>query len=106
MGNNLGIQDIPSEPSTGDGSTSGDALHFAKYGLHFGGRGLGRARIGGVTRAVTAPAASGLLRGVSVGLRTSENATILHGGIWKDEVALHVAIGQDGKGKQIGGLAS
>ena len=99
VGNNLGIQDIPSESSTGDGSTSDSALHFAKYGIHFGGRGFGRARIGGVTKAVTAPASSGLLKGVSVGLRTSENAAILNGGIWKDEVALHVAIGQAGKGK-------
>ena len=101
VGNNLGIQDIPSESSTGDGSTSDSVVHFAKYGIHFGGRGLGRARIGGVTKAVTAPASSGLLKGVSVGLRTSENATILNGGIWKDEVALHVAIGQAGKGKWI-----
>ena len=99
VGNNLGIQDISSEPSTGDGSASGDSLHFAKYGIHFGGRGLGRARIGGVTKAVTAPISSGLLKGVSVGLRTGENATILNGGIWKDEVALHVVIGQDGKGE-------
>lgn len=100
VGNNLGIQDISSEPSTGDGSSDGDVLRFAKYGLHFGSRGLERARIGGVTKAVTAPASSGgLLRGVSVGLRTNENATILNGGIWKDDVALHVTIGQDGKGE-------
>lgn len=108
FGNNLGILDISSEPSTGDGSPGSKAnaldaqkdLHSAKYGVHFGGRGFGRARIGGVTRAITAPIfGGGVLQGVSVGLRTSENATILGGGIWKDEVALHFAIGQEAKGK-------
>ncbi|EQB50733.1 hypothetical protein CGLO_09796 [Colletotrichum gloeosporioides Cg-14] len=107
FGNNIGILDISSEPSTGDGSPGrkGNALnerkdlHFAKYGVHFGGRGFGRARLGGVTKAVTAPIfGGGLLQGVSVGLRTAENATVLGGGIWKDEVALHVAIGQEAKG--------
>ncbi|KAJ0341717.1 hypothetical protein COL154_007776 [Colletotrichum chrysophilum] len=106
FGNNIGILDISSEPSTGDGSPGrkGNALnerkdlHFAKYGVHFGGRGFGRARLGGVTRAVTAPIfGGGLLQGVSVGLRTAENATVLGGGIWKNEVALHVAIGQEAK---------
>ncbi|KAI8172337.1 hypothetical protein K4K51_011224 [Colletotrichum sp. SAR 10_75] len=106
FGNNIGILDISSEPSTGDGSPGrkGNALnerkdiHFAKYGVHFGGRGFGRARLGGVTRAVTAPIfGGGLLQGVSIGLRTAENATVLGGGVWKDEVALHVAIGQEAK---------
>ncbi|KAH0438757.1 hypothetical protein CcaCcLH18_03189 [Colletotrichum camelliae] len=107
FGNNIGILDISSEPNTGDGSPGrkGNALnerkdlHFAKYGVHFGGRGFGRARLGGVTKAVTAPIfGGGLLQGVSVGLRTAENATVLGGGIWKYEVALHVAIGQEAKG--------
>ncbi|OHW90077.1 carbohydrate esterase family 9 protein [Colletotrichum incanum] len=107
FGNNIGIIDIPSEPSTGDGSNGrkGNALneqkdlHFAKYGVHFGGRGFGRARIGGVTKAITAPVfAGGVIQGVSVGLRTNENATVLGGGIWKDEIALHFAVGQEGKG--------
>ncbi|KAJ0161710.1 hypothetical protein CTA2_5709 [Colletotrichum tanaceti] len=107
FGNNIGIVDIASEPSTGDGSPgrNGNALneqrdlHFAKYGVHFGGRGFGRARVGGVTKANTAPVfGGGALQGVSVGLRTGENATVLGGGIWKDEVALHFAIGQEAKG--------
>ncbi|KAG0155647.1 hypothetical protein PDIDSM_2820 [Penicillium digitatum] len=103
FGNKLGIQSIPSESSTGDGSgsKSGDALnedktlHFAKYGVHLDGKGLARARIGGVTRAVTAPLhGGGVAQGVSVGLRMSKDATILDNGIWKDDVALHLVIGQ------------
>lgn len=108
FGNNIGIVDIPSEPSTGDGSSGGKSnalnqqkdLHFAKYGVHFGGRGFGRARVGGVTKAITTPiSGGGALQGVSVGLRTNENATILGGGIWKNDVALHFAVGQEAKGK-------
>ncbi|KXH68906.1 amidohydrolase [Colletotrichum salicis] len=76
FGNNIGILDISSEPATGDGSPGSkvnalDAqkhLHFAKYGVHFGGRGFGRARIGGVTRAVTAPVfVGGVLQGEAKG---------------------------------------
>lgn len=107
FGNNIGIQSIPSESSTGDGSAakSGDALneqkavHFAKYGVHFLGRAFTRARIGGVTRAISAPhSGASIIQGVSVGIRTSVNATILSGGIWKDDVALHFTIGQAAKG--------
>ncbi|TDZ29972.1 hypothetical protein C8035_v003550 [Colletotrichum spinosum] len=107
FGNNIGILDISSEPSTGDGSPGRKAnalnplkdLHFAKYGAHFGGRGFGRARVGGVTKAITAPIfAGGAIQGVSVGLRTGENTIVLRGGIWKDEVALHFVLGQEAKG--------
>lgn len=107
FGNNFGIQEIPSETSTGDGSAghSGDLLdeaksvHFAKYGVHLHGRAFDRARIGGVTRAVSPPHGSGVVQGVSVGIRTGPNVTILDKGIWKDDVALHIAVGQDAKGE-------
>lgn len=100
VGNSLGIQDIPSEPSTGDGTNRGTAIHFAKYGVHLDSRGFARARIGGVTKAITPPSSVGnLFKGVSVGLRTSESATILDGAIFQDKVALHVNIGQESKGK-------
>ncbi|KAB8227596.1 uncharacterized protein BDW43DRAFT_242444 [Aspergillus alliaceus] len=108
FGNNLGIEAIPSEDSTADGSAGkgGDSLnekkslHFAKYGVHLHGRAFTRARLGGVTKVITAPRfTGGILQGVSVGLRTSESATILEDGIWKDDVALHLAIGQSAKGK-------
>ncbi|KAH7126027.1 hypothetical protein EDB81DRAFT_860673 [Dactylonectria macrodidyma] len=106
FGNKLGIQSIPSETSTGDGSAgkAGDALneqkrlHYAKYGVHLHGKAFTRARIGGVTKAVTVPLfGGGIIQGVSVGLRVGENGTILDN-IWKDDVALHLAIGQSAKG--------
>ncbi|KAB8210940.1 hypothetical protein BDV34DRAFT_235981 [Aspergillus parasiticus] len=94
FGNNIGIQDIPSEESTGDGSSSKGtdalngqkSLHFAKYGVHLHGRAFTRAKIGGVTKVITAPRSNGgIIQGVSVGIRTSETATILNNGIWKDD---------------------
>ncbi|OJJ07672.1 hypothetical protein ASPVEDRAFT_142292 [Aspergillus versicolor CBS 583.65] len=104
FGNNLGIQEIPSEPSTGDGSAghSGDLLdennvHFAKYSAHLHGRAFNRARIGGVTKAVSPPHGSGVIQGVSVGIRTGQNVTILDKGVWSDDVALHLAVGQNAR---------
>ncbi|KAL4778303.1 hypothetical protein BJX76DRAFT_362867 [Aspergillus varians] len=105
FGNDLGIQAIPSESSTGDGVSgkSGDVLneartvHFAKYGVHLHGLAFDRARIGGVTKAVSPPHGSGVVRGVSVGVRTGPGATILDGGVWKEDVALHLVVGQGAK---------
>ncbi|RAH69774.1 amidohydrolase [Aspergillus aculeatinus CBS 121060] len=106
FGNKLGIEDIASEPSTGAGKDVKGAadplneqksVHFAKYGVHLGGRAFGRAQIGGVTKAVTPPLSAGIIQGVSVGLRTHEQATILDGGIWKDDVALHFTVGQSAR---------
>ncbi|CAG8213187.1 unnamed protein product [Penicillium olsonii] len=115
FGNNLGIQSISSETSTGDGpgAKDGDALnekktlHFAKYGVHLHDRALARARIGGVTRAITAPFhGGGITQGVSVGLRTSINATILDNGIWQDNVALHLVIGQGARSAETPSVSS
>ncbi|KAJ9301850.1 hypothetical protein DTO271G3_716 [Paecilomyces variotii] len=103
----LGLVEIPSEKSTSDGPVSPklDPLNpenvvYAKYGVHPEGRALDRARIGGVTRAVTAPIPDGFLSGVSVGIKTGENRTILDGGIFQDDVALHFVVGQESKGSE------
>ncbi|KAL4788813.1 hypothetical protein BDV19DRAFT_397964 [Aspergillus venezuelensis] len=105
FGNNLGFQDIPSEPSTGDGAggQTGDLLneakivHFAEYGVHLHGKAFDMARIGGVTRAISPPHGSGAVQGVSVGVYTGPDETILGGGIWKDDAALHFSVGQSAK---------
>ncbi|KAL4912899.1 hypothetical protein BDW62DRAFT_215979 [Aspergillus aurantiobrunneus] len=73
-----------SHPADGTGKTSDPlnevrSVHFAKYG------------------AVSPPHASGVEQVVSVGVRTAPDATILRGGIWKDEVALHLGVGQRAK---------
>lgn len=101
----LGLVEIPSEKSTSDGPVSPklDPLNpenvvYAKYGVHPEGRAFDRARIGGVTRAVTAPIPEGFLSGVSVGIKTGQNRSILDGGIFQDDVALHFVVGQESKG--------
>ncbi len=58
------------------------------------GKGFTRARMGGVTRAVTAPlSVGGLVRGVSAGFLTSGKRTLLDGGIFRDIVGLHFDLG-------------
>ncbi|KAL1966639.1 hypothetical protein VTN77DRAFT_4050 [Rasamsonia byssochlamydoides] len=101
----LGLTEISSEDSTSDGTANPDAdpldpdnAIYAKYGVHTEGRAFERARIGGVTRAITAPVGRSFLGGISVGIKTSEGSNPLNGGIFKDDVALHFVVGQDAKG--------
>jgi hypothetical protein len=100
----FGLTEIPSVPGSSDGDVGSKSetmdvknVVYAKYGIHLDGRGFTRARIAGVTRAVTAPLSNGFAGGVSVGIKTSGKKTILDGGIFQDEIALHFTIGQDAK---------
>jgi imidazolonepropionase-like amidohydrolase len=106
---NLGLTEIVFEDGTGDGAVSKktdvldpDNLVYAKYGVHLEGRAFGRARIAGITKAVTAPVSDletpGFVGGVSVGIKTSGDRNILNGGIFKDDVALHFVVGQGARG--------
>ncbi|KAJ2904607.1 hypothetical protein MKZ38_007586 [Zalerion maritima] len=97
----LGMKEILAEEDTGSGAVSpkldvSDPLNvdYAKYGVSLHGKAFARARMGGVTRAVSPPLTrGGLIRGVSVGFVTSGKKNLINGGIFKDDVALHVAIG-------------
>lgn len=103
----LGLAEIIGVEETKDGTVSksvdslnADNVVYAKYGVHLDGKSFKRARIGGVTRAITAPLTdTGLLGGVSVGIKTSGKKTVLDGGYFKEDVALHFIIGQEDKGK-------
>lgn len=98
----LGIKEISTEKDTGNGVVkTADAkdpsttVDYAKYGVFLDGKGFARARLGGVTRAITPPEPpAGLIRGVSTAIRTSGTKSILDGGIVLGEVGLHVVIGQ------------
>ena len=102
----LGLLEIPSEEVTSDGKISAqnsgsnaEDVVYAKYGVHLDGKNFNRARIGGVTRAISAPRAGGFAGGVSVGIKTSEQKVLsLDDGIFQDEVALHFQVGQASKG--------
>lgn len=104
----LGIAEISTNPVTGDGIVKAAAagsteVDHAKYGVSLGGAGsksktFARARLGGVTRAVQAPVTEGgLVVGVSTGMRTGVNSTLLNGGLFQEDVAMHVALGEDAK---------
>jgi hypothetical protein len=106
----LGIKEVSLDEETGDGAAQVKDekdpayIDYAKYGVRLDGKAFARARLGGVTRAITPPeiplvndAPVGMLQGVSVGIRTSGTKTILGGGIFQDEVGLHMNIGQPNK---------
>lgn len=103
----LGLAEVTTDSRTSDGevkkSAGADPKHavYAKYGVHLEGRGFARARIGGVTRAITAPMSEGFTTGISTGIKTSGKKTILNGGIFQDDVAVHFSIGQGSKGNSI-----
>ena len=97
----LGLQEILLEDSTGNGEVSPfldplkeESVDFAKFGLVLKGKSFVRARLGGVTRAVTPPmSVGGILRGVSAGFLTSGKRTLLDGGIFLPNVAMHFDLG-------------
>ncbi|KAK6193100.1 RNA-splicing factor [Pestalotiopsis sp. IQ-011] len=101
----LGIKEIFTEEDTGNGVVkTADAkdpstiVDYAKYGVFLDGKAFARARLGGVTRAITPPEPpAGLIQGVSTAIRTSGTKSILDGGILLGEVGLHVVIGQNSR---------
>lgn len=108
----LGIAEVSEDPETGDGKAKvvkpqeaqgAENIDYAKYAVTLGGRqvvakAFSRARLGGVTRAVQAPATKGgLIAGVSTGLRTGVDSTLLNGGLFQEDVALHVRLGEEAK---------
>ncbi|OLN83071.1 hypothetical protein CCHL11_09655 [Colletotrichum chlorophyti] len=102
----LGMVEIATESDTGDGyidvkkeGTDPDNLDFAKYGVQLEGKAFARARIGGVTRAISPPLSpdGAFVNGVSVGILTRNDRTLLDGGVFKPEVALHVTIDDKAK---------
>ncbi|OAA52148.1 carbohydrate esterase family 9 protein [Cordyceps fumosorosea ARSEF 2679] len=101
LANALGTREIATDPDTGDGSAGGqsitdpESILYAKHAALLDGKSFARARLGGVSRAITAPIADGpaLVSGVSVEILTSGKKSLLHGGIVQEEVALHMALG-------------
>ncbi|KXH60368.1 hypothetical protein CSAL01_05749 [Colletotrichum salicis] len=110
----LGMVEIATEDSTGDGYADSkkdgndpENLDYAKYGVQLEGKAFARARLGGITRAITPPLSSeggAFVNGVSVGILTRTDRTLLDGGVFRPEVALHVTI--DDKAKESVGTIS
>lgn len=97
----LGMSEIAMLDSTGDGQAAGqkiadpESLVYAKYGVWLDGKEFARARLGGVTRAISLPLAdaSGFVQGVSVEFLTSGKKSLTEGGIVRGDVALHLDLG-------------
>jgi hypothetical protein len=105
MTTSLGMVEIATDPVTGDGyvnpmlnAKDPANVDYAKYGVMLKGKAFARARMGGVTRAISPPILlAGFLQGVSVGILTGQDKTLLDGGIFQEEVALHVHVDNNAK---------
>ncbi|KND94996.1 hypothetical protein TOPH_00533 [Tolypocladium ophioglossoides CBS 100239] len=104
----LGMREIATEEETGDGDAKGqkigdpDSVAYAKHGIWLDGKSFARARMGGVTRAITAPVreSGGMVQGVSVEILTSGRKSLLDGGIVQDNVALHLVLDEGTKASE------
>ncbi|KAF9126734.1 hypothetical protein BGW39_006421 [Mortierella sp. 14UC] len=95
----LGMMEIPPERRTGDGTLNlMDVVINAADGLKFGGLHMDEAFKSGVLVGVTAPASDHVVQGVSVAFSTgAEDALSSKNAVLKEQVALHVRIGQESK---------
>ncbi|KAI7874120.1 composite domain of metallo-dependent hydrolase [Lichtheimia hyalospora FSU 10163] len=99
VGSKLGMVEIPSERSTGDGiaqpSTSTDprAIIRAIDGLKLGTRHLEEAHKGGVLTAITAPMSKNIVAGLSTAFKTGAESSLDEHAVIAPTVALHLQIG-------------
>ncbi|KAF8936533.1 hypothetical protein EDD21DRAFT_425833 [Dissophora ornata] len=96
---NLGLNEIPSEGSTGDGNSNlTPVIVHAVDGLKFGGLHLNEAYKAGILVGVATPVSEHVIQGVSVAFTTgAEDVLSSKDAILKEKVALHVRIGQSSK---------
>ncbi|ORX49500.1 composite domain of metallo-dependent hydrolase [Hesseltinella vesiculosa] len=103
VGSSLGLVEISSEDSTGDGviaaSTSQDPKQIVEAvdGIKLGTRHLEEAYKGGILSAITAPMSSNVVLGVSAAFKTGGSSVLTDGTLINPHVALHVQIGNAAK---------
>ncbi|KAF9905888.1 hypothetical protein EC991_001213 [Linnemannia zychae] len=95
----LGLMEIPPERRTGDGALNlNNVVINAADGLKFGGLHMDEAFKSGVLVGITAPESAHVVQGVSVAFSTgAEDALSSKNAVLKEQVALHVRIGQESK---------
>ncbi|KAI8100036.1 uncharacterized protein BX664DRAFT_322707, partial [Halteromyces radiatus] len=112
VGSSLGLVEIPSEGSTGDGtvsaSTSRDANQIVETvdGLKLGTRHLQEAYKGGVLSAITAPISNNVVIGVSAAFKTGADSLLSEGSLLSSAVALHLQIGDGAKSSSFPSVSS
>ncbi|CAO3577184.1 unnamed protein product [Absidia cylindrospora] len=103
VGSSLGLVEISSEDSTGDGrvpaSKSRDANQIVESvdGIKLGTRHLEEAYKGGVLSAITAPMSDNVVVGISAAFKTGANSLLSEGSLLSSAVALHLQIGDSAK---------
>lgn len=112
VGSTLGLVEIPSESTTGDGVASSSASQDPKAiieavdGLKFGGRKLEEAHKGGILTVITAPMSENIVIGVSAAFKTSANTVLDTGALISPAAALHLQIGDAAKSSQFPTISS
>ncbi|ORZ24660.1 hypothetical protein BCR42DRAFT_316577 [Absidia repens] len=112
VGSSLGIVEISSEDSTGDGrspaSTSRDSNQIAEAvdGIKLRTRHLEEAYKGGVLSAITAPVSNNVVIGVSAAFKTGADSLLSEGSLLSSAVALHLQIGDSAKSSSFPSVSS
>ncbi|KAI9314997.1 hypothetical protein BX666DRAFT_1879434 [Dichotomocladium elegans] len=112
VGSRLGMVEIPSEKSTGDGtvqpstSLNASTLVYAIDGLKLGTRHLEEAYKGGVLTSITAPMSNGVIAGVSAAFKTGADSVLSDGAVINPNVALHLQVGDDIKSESFPTVSS
>ncbi|KAI8383028.1 hypothetical protein BD560DRAFT_385830 [Blakeslea trispora] len=103
VGSKLGLSEIPSEGSTGDGivpssySTDPKAVIEAIDGLKLGAKKLKEAYKGGVLTTISSPVSNNIVMGISTAFRTIAEPTLDQDAILSRHAALHLQIGDSVK---------
>ncbi|KAI8972131.1 hypothetical protein BDB01DRAFT_750183 [Pilobolus umbonatus] len=103
VGSKLGLVEIPSEPSTGDGivpaSYPTDPNHIisAVDGLKLGTKKLKEAYKGGILTTISSPVSNNIIMGISVAFKTGAQSILQRDTLVSSAAALHIQIGDSAK---------
>ncbi|KAI7873769.1 composite domain of metallo-dependent hydrolase [Lichtheimia hyalospora FSU 10163] len=103
VGSHLGMVEIPSEESTGDGTVKASKskdpqdVVYAVDGIKLSTRHLEEAFKGGVMNSITAPMSDNVIVGVSTAFKTHADSLLSEGALITPAAALHLQIGDSAK---------
>ncbi|KAG2221768.1 hypothetical protein INT45_003408 [Circinella minor] len=112
VGSKLGLTEIPSEGSTGDGIVKPSSSHNPKDivqaidGIKLSTRHLEEAYKGGVLTAISAPMSKNVVVGISAAFKTGADSLLTQGALIEPQVALHLQIGDNVKSDSFSTVSS